>query len=76
MARNEHIINYDDRNAFVIDAFNLTPIYRGTSNIKCSYCGSAYSGNAKGALCVTCGVSQIGVETLGLVTSTGAGSKR
>ena len=76
MARNEHVINYDDRNAFVIDSVNLTPIDRGSPSLRCSYCGSSYAPELKGGLCVTCGISQIGVETLGLVTSAGASSKR
>jgi len=73
MARNEHTINYDDRQAFVIDSRTLTPILRGAPCVKCSYCGSSNAPESKGVLCVTCGISQVGLETLGLVTSAGSG---
>ena len=76
MARNEHAIDYDDRQAFSLDCAALTPIYKGAPLIKCSYCGSAYGPAAKDTLCVTCGVAQVGLETLGLVTSAGGGGKR
>jgi coatomer protein complex subunit alpha (xenin) len=74
MARNEHAIEYDDRQAFVIDCRTLLPIPRGAPCLKCSYCGSSYTPESKGVLCVTCGISQVGLETLGLVTSAGSGN--
>ena len=43
--------------------------------VKCSYCGSGYGPGCKDALCVTCGIAQVGLETLGLVTSAGAGKR-
>jgi coatomer protein complex subunit alpha (xenin) len=76
MARNEHTIDYDERASFAVDCASLTPIYRGATCIKCSYCGSSYAPEHKGKLCLTCNVSQIGIETLGLVTSAGSGAKR
>eukprot|EP00752_Nemacystus_decipiens_P007324 g6553.t1 len=76
MARNEHTLDYDERNPFEVDCQNLKPIYRGSPSCKCPYCGSAYQPFAKGSVCVTCGLSQIGVETLGLVTTSSAGGKR
>ncbi|CAN0049241.1 unnamed protein product [Choristocarpus tenellus] len=76
MARNEHTLDYDERNPFEMDCLNLKPIYRGSPSCKCPYCGSVYSpADAKG-ICVTCGISQIGVETLGLVTTSSAGNGR
>ena len=68
MARNECNLNYDESKPFVLDCENLTPIYRGSPCIKCSYCGSAYALNCKGKLCVTCKLAICGVETIGLVT--------
>lgn len=78
MARNEHTLNYDERNPFEVDCLALTPIYRGSPMCKCPYCASAYQPAAKGSVCVTCGLSQVGVETLGLVTTSSAsgGGKR
>ena len=69
MARNEcGDLNYDPFTAFLIDAGNLTPIVDESESIKCSYCGSVYSKEAKGKKCETCSLSIIGVETIGLVT--------
>ncbi|CAN0289822.1 unnamed protein product, partial [Laminaria digitata] len=78
MARNEHTLDYDERNPFEVDCEALKPIYRGSPSCKCPYCASAYQPTAKGSVCVTCGLSQVGVETLGLVTtsSASAGGKR
>lgn len=76
MARNEHAIDYDDRQAFSLDCKSLTPIYKGAPLLRCSYCGSAYGPECKDALCVTCGIAQVGLETLGLVTSAGGAGKR
>ena len=38
--RNEHKIDYDEMNPFLLDCFNLKPIYKGSPMIKCAYCGS------------------------------------
>lgn len=82
MARNEHTLNYDERNPFELDCHTLTPIYRGSPSIKCPYCGSSFhhdhDHDHEGGVCPTCGISHIGVETLGLVTtsSASAGGKR
>lgn len=67
-ARNEHTLNYDESKAFAIDCSTLTPIYRGEPCLKCSFCGSSYSEEHKGKTCVTCTLSTVGVQTLGLVT--------
>lgn len=67
-ARNAHILDYDERNPFSIDCRNLTPIYRGSPSSTCPYCSSSFSLDAKGALCSTCGIAMVGVETLGLVS--------
>ena len=68
MARNEHELNYDEGKVFVIDCEKLCPIYTGQPSVKCSFCGSAYSPDFKGKCCLTCTLSTVGVETLGLVT--------
>jgi coatomer protein complex subunit alpha (xenin) len=67
-ARNEHDLNYDETKAFSIDCAKLVPIYRGSPCVQCSFCGSSYSEDMKGSLCVTCQLSKVGVQTIGLVT--------
>ena len=67
--RNAHKMDYDERNPFVICAGTLKPIYRGSDLVRCPYCGAAYTPDFKGKLCTTCGLSEVGLETLGLVCS-------
>jgi len=69
IARNEHELNYDETRSFKIDGEKLVPIYSGSESISCSYCGSEFADKEmQNQLCVTCGVSQVGIMTLGLVT--------
>jgi len=74
--RNELVIAYDEMNPFVLDCFAFKPIYRGSPSIKCSYCASHYAPDYKGKLCVTCNMCIVGIETIGLCTTTNATSKR
>ena len=74
--RNEHQLHYDERNPFTIDCFYLGPIYRGTEAIRCAYCGSSYATDVRGRVCETCGIAQVGVETVGLVTSAATASRK
>jgi len=69
MARNEHQLQYDERNPFDIDSATFLPIYRGSPVVKCAYCGAAYSPDMKNKVCRSCEMSLVGVETIGLVTS-------
>jgi len=66
-ARNEHTLQYNERNPFDIDCSEFLPIYRGSPVAKCAYCSSAFSPAMKNKICVTCGMSLVGVETIGLV---------
>lgn len=75
MARNDCQIDYDERNPFVIDCSALKPIYRGSPAVKCAYCSSSYTPDQDKKLCVTCGIAQIGMETIGLVTNSSAASR-
>merc|ERR1712244_105972 len=70
MARNEHTLNYDESISFVIDCESFTPITAASSSstVQCSYCGSNYSMDRTGKVCLTCKISTVGVKTLGLVT--------
>lgn len=66
--RNEYQIDYDEMNPFSLDCILLKPVYKGSPSVKCPYCSSMYVPDNKGKLCVTCGISTIGLETVGLVT--------
>lgn len=58
-ARNEHTLQYNERNPFDIDCASFLPIYRGSPVSKCAYCGSAYGPEMKSKLCQTCGIALI-----------------
>jgi len=69
IARNEHELNYDETKNFEIDSKNLVPIYSGANSISCSYCECYFADESmKNELCPTCGMSQVGIKTLGLVS--------
>lgn len=69
MARNEHTLNYNESKAFSIDCQNFIPVYASDNPSKCSYCGSVYLDDSmKNKNCLTCGISTVGSETIGLVT--------
>jgi coatomer protein complex subunit alpha (xenin) len=69
IARNEHELNYDETKSFKIDCKDLVPIYSGSKFIACSYCESQFADTGmQNQLCPTCGLSQVGIKTLGLVT--------
>jgi coatomer protein complex subunit alpha (xenin) len=65
--RNKHELDYDERNPFVICSRTLTPIYKGSPFTRCPYCGATFKPEFKDELCEACGISRIGVKTLGLV---------
>lgn len=67
-ARNDHKLDYDERNPFEIACDELTPLYKGTLSTQCAYCGAYYHASYKGGRCEICKLSSVGVETLGLVT--------
>ena len=68
-ARNAVKVNYDDRVPFVLCAGALEPLYKGAEVVRSPYCGAAYGAKYKGTLCAVDGLSQVGLETLGLVCS-------
>jgi coatomer protein complex subunit alpha (xenin) len=70
MARNEHELNYDETKTFKIECKTFTPVYAGDSSVECSYCGSTYavSSDMANKVCLTCGLSVVGIQTIGLVT--------
>mmetsp|Transcript_12825 Transcript_12825/g.19436 ORF Transcript_12825/g.19436 Transcript_12825/m.19436 type:complete len:1256 (+) Transcript_12825:97-3864(+) len=68
MARNEHNLNYNDSTVFRIDCKDFVPRYSNDDVSECPYCGSVYGKEMHGKSCLTCGLSTVGVETIGLVT--------
>jgi len=69
MARNEHTLNYNESTSFSIDSQNFVPVYGSDNPSKCSYCGSVYLDDSmKNKNCLTCKISTIGAQTIGLVT--------
>jgi len=67
-ARNESKLRYDERNPFDLACDTLLPIYQGSQSVSCSFCGSKYLPSGKGALCITCSIASVGIETIGLVS--------
>jgi len=69
IARNEHELNYDETKSFKIDCRDFVPIYTGQPSISCPYCSSEYiDPGMQNQVCSTCGISLVGIKTLGLVT--------
>ncbi len=66
--RNEEPINFDHKNPFSIGCRPFAPIYKGSALVRCPYCLAAYSPDCKDSVCNICGISTIGLETLGLVS--------
>lgn len=67
--RNEFKIDYDEMNPFNLDCDTLKPIYKGSPSLKCAYCGSHYAPGNEGKVCKTCTICEIGVQSVGLVSS-------
>jgi coatomer protein complex subunit alpha (xenin) len=72
-ARNAVKVDYDPSTPFVLCAGSLTAIYKGSTAsgdiVRSPYCGANYSARFKGTVCVVDGMSSVGLETLGLVSS-------
>ncbi len=59
--RNDYSIEYDERNPFSLDCERMKPIYKGSPQIKCSYCSANYSPVYKGRVCAICEISAVSV---------------
>ena len=59
-------LNYDQYNPFVLCGETLTPIYRGTASVVCSFCKTSYKPELKGNVCKICGICEVGAEASGL----------
>jgi len=62
----EHKLQYDEHNPFVICAKSYRPIYRGKAVEKCPLCAASYSPEFKGGLCTVCKVAEVGKDCIGL----------
>eukprot|EP01090_Pellita_catalonica_P022877 TRINITY_DN906_c0_g1_i2.p1 TRINITY_DN906_c0_g1~~TRINITY_DN906_c0_g1_i2.p1 ORF type:complete len:930 (-),score=161.09 TRINITY_DN906_c0_g1_i2:177-2966(-) len=65
-AVDQHDLNYDDRNPFVLCCISFTPIYKNQPQANCPYCASAYLPLHSGSLCPNCNLAEIGKEVSGL----------
>lgn len=52
---------------YVLDCATMQPMDHSAEIVKCPFCGVSYAVENKGKLCSICGMSQIGLETVGLV---------
>lgn len=62
-------LEYDERNPFVTCAASLTPIYKGSESIACSFCKARYRPAHKGLLCKVCLVGSAGASATGMLIS-------
>jgi len=59
-------LRYDPRNPFVVCGRTLLPLYRGAQIVRCPLCSQPVEAAAKGQVCDTCCVAQIGAEASGM----------
>eukprot|EP00898_Chlorokybus_atmophyticus_P004028 jgi/Chlat1/4626/Chrsp3S05583 len=60
-------LDYDPRNPFVVCAATMKPIYRGTKDVTCPYCGSHCVVATAGQICPACQLAKVGADASGLV---------
>jgi len=63
---NAQVLNYNERNPFVVCGISFVPIYKGSPVSNCPFCQAAFLPEHKGKLCTTCQLSEIGREVSGL----------
>eukprot|EP00245_Coleochaete_scutata_P006026 TRINITY_DN20136_c0_g1_i1.p1 TRINITY_DN20136_c0_g1~~TRINITY_DN20136_c0_g1_i1.p1 ORF type:complete len:1228 (-),score=277.17 TRINITY_DN20136_c0_g1_i1:960-4643(-) len=59
-------INYDHRNPFVVCSTTFVPIYRGSRDVWCPYCGARSVPEAAGKVCAVCEIATLGKDASGL----------
>lgn len=62
----QHKLNYDERNPFVICGKSLTPIYKGSQMVRCPFCAACFQPQFKSQTCSICQIAEIGLEAQGL----------
>merc|ERR1711920_167122 len=68
-ASDKNRINFDARASvedvrLCVGSFTIIPATDPVA--KCPFCGATYTADHKGKLCSTCGISEIGANTLGI----------
>ena len=74
--RNSVEIEYDETDTYVLCCKTMTPIYKGTKKTRCPYCFAHYLPDHADSVCEICGVAQVGLETLGLVSFSSSSRRR
>ena len=64
--RNAVPTGLDDK-PYGVECAQLLPLYREDDKIECPYCHASYRKDQMKQLCSICGLSQVGVETVGIV---------
>jgi coatomer protein complex subunit alpha (xenin) len=67
--QDEARLNYDPRNPFIVCGATFTPIYRGSKDVICPYCGSHFVPETKGSICPVCELAEVGADASGLLCS-------
>ncbi|KAJ7522181.1 hypothetical protein O6H91_19G086400 [Diphasiastrum complanatum] len=65
----EHHLNYDPRNPFVVCGATYTPIYKGSKDVACPYCTAKFVPESAGELCPVCDLATVGADASGLLCS-------
>jgi coatomer protein complex subunit alpha (xenin) len=68
---NQHTLNYDERNPFVVCGISFTPIYKNRPSAECPYCGTAFLPEHAGKLCPSCQLAEIGKQVSGMKSMSG-----
>jgi len=61
----QHKVDYDFRNPFVICGSTQTPIYQGSPSVRCPFCQTSHTPASKGSVCNVCSVASVGAECSG-----------
>eukprot|EP00997_Jenningsia_sp_PLL12_P007204 NODE_3815_length_728_cov_84.661267_g3216_i0.p2 GENE.NODE_3815_length_728_cov_84.661267_g3216_i0~~NODE_3815_length_728_cov_84.661267_g3216_i0.p2 ORF type:complete len:164 (+),score=65.81 NODE_3815_length_728_cov_84.661267_g3216_i0:28-492(+) len=67
----EHQLDYDEKNPFVICGLSMKPIYRGAEQLRCSYCYQPFLPQHRDAVCPVCLIGTVGADASGMVNSYG-----
>jgi len=67
-ARNAAKLDYDERIPFSVCGKTLNPIQKGNKKVNCPYCFTAYLPQYAKITCEVCGLAEVGLETIGLIS--------
>ncbi|PRP73576.1 coatomer protein complex [Planoprotostelium fungivorum] len=60
-------VQYNEKNPFAICGATLTPIYKGTPHLNCSFCATSFLEEKRGTLCPVCNIASVGAEASGIL---------